>query len=352
LKEEFMTAAADPQSHYHVQLNRRFKFLEDWRSRRRELAKGDQLRMAHSPTRNARIGILVGDAGGVPTKMIDTRVMEIDAGQKTSVHRHAHDMIVFVLDGRGVATIDGIRHEFDTRDALHTPSWSWHRFEALERPVRLLGISDAPLMAALGLNRIEDIGDDMPAGDRVRSGLPVNAKRPSNYERELADTDRAEELRRSGTKITRWKDVQLRRNPKGTHSTLMVDRSLGYFTSGLSMALFEMQPGKAQAKHRHPGEAVLYIVKGRGYSIIEGRRFEWQTGDAVIVNQYAWHQHFNLEPDQPAVVIRMHMWESIIEIMQAAMDPIPLYEDDPAMLDRKGAIWDQVTPELASHRDP
>jgi gentisate 1,2-dioxygenase len=327
LKEEFMTAAADPQSHYHVQLTRRFKFLEDWRSKRRELAKGDQLRMSHSPTRNARIGILVGDAGGVPTKMIDTRVMEIDPGQK-------------------------IRHEFDTRDALHTPSWSWHRFEALERPVRLLGISDAPLMAALGLNRIEDIGDEMPAGDRVRSGLVANAERPSNYERELADTDRAEELRRSGTKITRWKDVMLRRNPKGTHSTLMVDRSLGYFTSGLSMALFEMQPGKAQAKHRHPGEAVLYIVKGRGYSVIEGKRLEWQTGDAVIVHQYAWHQHFNLEAEQPTVVIRMHMWESIIEIMQAAMDPIPLYEDDPAMLEREGAVWDQVTPELAARSEP
>ena len=27
----------------------------------------------------------------------------------------------------------------------------------------------------------------------------------------------------------------------------------------------------------------------------------------------------------------MHMWESIIETMQAAMDPVPLYEDEPAV---------------------
>ena len=52
------------------------------------------------------------------------------------------------------------------------------------------------------------------------------------------------------------------------------------------------------------------------------------------MHQYVWHQHFNGSPDRPATVIRMHMWESVIEMMQAAMDPVPLYEDEPGLEER------------------
>ena len=38
--------------------------------------------------------------------------------------------------------------------------------------------------------------------------------------------------------------------------------------------------------------------------------------------------------ERPAAVIRMHMWESVIEMMQAAMDPVPLYEDEPGLEER------------------
>jgi len=106
------------------------------------------------------------------------------------------------------------------------------------------------------------------------------------------------------------------------------------------MAMFQIPPGKAQARHRHPGEAILYIVQGRGYSVIDERRYEWEAGDAVLVHHYCWHQHFNADSERPAIVIRMHMWESIIQIMQAAMDPVPLYEDDPSMHADEG-VWDQ-----------
>jgi gentisate 1,2-dioxygenase len=57
----------------------------------------------------------------------------------------------------------------------------------------------------------------------------------------------------------------------------------------------------------------------------------WTSGDAPIVNRYVWHQHFNDSNERPATVIRMHMWESVIQMMQACMDPVPLYEDEPAL---------------------
>ncbi len=351
-----MTQAPDRQSHYYLQLNRRFKFLEEWRKIRRELAKGSKVRMVHSPVRRAKLGMLVGRPDGIPTRMIDARLMEIPPGGATSTHRHLHDAMIFVLDGRGASTIDGARLEWARWDALHTPSWTWHRHENLdsEAPARLLAITDAPLLAALRLNKIEEIGDADPPDEPRPPALPVEvvpSAGGSFYERELALADESETEREAATKLTRFADLTLRVSPRGTRTALLVDGSLGHKTSGLSMAMFQIPPGKGQAKHRHPGEAILYIVDGRGYSVIEDQRHDWETGDAVLVHQYCWHQHFNADPDHPAVVIRMHMWESIIEMMQAAMDPIPLYEDDPAM-HRQGATWDQPTPEAASPSAP
>lgn len=331
----------DPQNHYYLQLQRRFKFLEEWRARRRELARGADLVLRPSPARNARVGVLVGDAAGVPTRMIDARVMELDPGRRTSTHRHTHDAVVFVLQGRGTTVIDGRSMEWEPWDVLHTPAWSWHSHTAAE-PARLLAITDAPLLRALHLERIEDMGMTNHRFDRILAGAPE--AQGSVYEEDLRVSEWAEEERSGSRKITRWRDVTLRLSPKGTRTALLVDRSLGFDTSGISLALFEIPPGKAQSRHRHPGEAILYIVSGRGYSIIEDQRYDWVAGDAVLVHQYAWHQHFNADAERPATVIRLHMWESMIEIMQAAMDPVPLYEDDPALGRREG-IWDQATPE-------
>jgi gentisate 1,2-dioxygenase len=337
-----MTDRPDPQNHYYLQLRRRFRFLDEWRARRRELARGADLILHPSPVRNARVGVLVGEEAGVPTRMIDARVLELDPGRPTSTHRHTHDAVLFVLQGRGETTVDGERLEWEPWDVLHTPAWSWHAHRAVE-PARLLAVTDAPLLRALHLERVEDAGPVERRFEPLGAGPARIGDSP--YEEELRASARAEEARAGARKITRWREVTLRQSPKGTRTALLVDRSLGFDTSGISLALFEIPPGKAQSRHRHPGEAILYVVRGHGYSVIDGRRHDWQAGDAVLVHQYVWHQHFNLDPERPATVIRLHMWESVIEIMQAAMDPIPLYEDDPALA-REDRVWDQTTPEV------
>ncbi len=330
-----MKPTPDRESHYYLQLDRRLRFLEEWRKVRRELAKGSALRLQESPVRRARLGMLVGSAGGVPTRMIDARVVEIGPGQTTSTHRHMHDTVVFVLEGQGRSTIDGQRVEWSAWDALHTPARAWHRHtnSDQQRPARLLAVTDAPLIEALGLQHLQDVGDAEPPAEQGPAGSR-DAPSPggeSFYEQELMRSAQARAERAGARRITRFKDVTFRVSPRGTRTSLLVDGSLGFRTSGLSMAMFQIPPGKAQSRHRHPGEAILYVVQGHGYTMIDDRRQDWESGDALLVNRYCWHQHFNGDPERPAIVIRMHMWESMIEIMQAAMDPVPLYEDDPGV---------------------
>jgi hypothetical protein len=57
-------------------------------------------------------------------------------------------------------------------------------------------------------------------------------------------------------------------------------------------------------KHRHQGGLVIYVIAGRGYSIIEGERIEWEKGDLLLLPMRLGgieHQHFNLQPGTPAV---------------------------------------------------
>jgi gentisate 1,2-dioxygenase len=160
------------------------------------------------------------------------------------------------------------------------------------------------------------------------------------YDREVAAAAAAWAARRNARRHTSFRALTLRTSPRGSRTALLVDRSLGYRTTGISIAMFQIPPGGKQANHRHPGEALLYIVEGEGHSVIDGVKYPWSAGDGAIVNQYVWHQHFNSSPDQTATVIRMHMWESIIETMQAAMDPIVLYEDEPGLEERMQRLVD------------
>jgi quercetin dioxygenase-like cupin family protein len=88
------------------------------------------------------------------------------------------------------------------------------------------------------------------------------------------------------------------RNNKGRWFELAENRVL-------SAHLAELPPGGNSVRHRHTTEAYLYIVLGHGYSIInyEGQpeqRVEWSEGTLFSPPVWAWHQHFNTDPDQPA----------------------------------------------------
>jgi gentisate 1,2-dioxygenase len=69
--------------------------------------------------------------------------------------------------------------------------------------------------------------------------------------------------------------------------------------------LAEIPPGGHTTRHRHTTEAYIYIVKGHGYSIVnyEGEpeeRVDWSEGTLFSPPVWAWHQHFNEDPAEPA----------------------------------------------------
>ncbi|MEE8473461.1 MAG: cupin domain-containing protein [Dehalococcoidia bacterium] len=85
---------------------------------------------------------------------------------------------------------------------------------------------------------------------------------------------------------------------------------------------------KQGGQHRHQGGLGLFVLEGRGYSVVDGTRFDWEEGDLIILPvkpEGCVHQHFNLDPEKPAswlALIFTPFWEAIgNEMEQKAFAP-------------------------------
>jgi quercetin dioxygenase-like cupin family protein len=99
----------------------------------------------------------------------------------------------------------------------------------------------------------------------------------------------ADDLRKMELPARPW------RNNRGHYFDLADYEVLGAHIS-------ELMPGRQSVRHRHTTEAYLYVVKGRGYSLVNFddepvEVVEWSEGTLFAPPRWAWHQHFNLDQD-------------------------------------------------------
>ncbi len=73
-----------------------------------------------------------------------------------------------------------------------------------------------------------------------------------------------------------------------------------FLTQSIQVHLVDLMPGGCNAGHAHQNEALYYVIEGRGHEIHDGQRYNWESGDAVVVHSDSVHQHFNDDPDRPA----------------------------------------------------
>ncbi len=321
-------------AHYHVQKQRRAEFLDAWRANHRTVVALADVQM-HETSRRMRRGVYTGADGGRPTRSMDATAHEIDPGTVSTVHRHSWDAMLFCVAGQAWTEIDGERIDWGPGDSLHLPAWSWHRHgNESGAMARFLSFSSEPMLETMGLAIQEDGGDADPATlpPRPPFTAPIEGDDPyAARVRRLAADQRA---RRGGRLHTSWDSLEMLPTPRGTRTTFLLDRAIGYQASGITMAMFEIGPGRGQSMHRHPGEAWLYVVDGHGHSYLGpepegGQTYPWKKGDIIVVDHFLWHQHVNDDPERTARVVRIHMFDSLLETMRALCDPLVLFEEPP-----------------------
>ena len=348
------TKTTTKTSHYEVQKSRRAKFLEDWRANQRTVIRAEDV-VLQPTARGMRTGVYMGVDGDNPTRSMDALVHEVDQGVVTTIHRHSWDAMVFGVGGEGWIEIEGQRVKVAAGDSAHLPPWAWHRSgNDLAETFRYMTFSSEPLLATMGLSILEDRGhepfDSLPG----RPGFtPPDLPGDDPYARRVRRLGTEQQARRSGRLQTDWDELEMLNTPRGTRTSFLLDRAIGYQASGITMAMFEIGQGRQQSMHRHPGEAWLYVLDGEGHSYLGaepegGTDYPWKKGDLIVVDHYLWHQHFNDSLVNTARVVRVHMFDSLLETMRALMDPMVLFEEPPdAIRDAQaGDVTTVVWPEL------
>ena len=319
-------------THWHTQWRRRDAFLEDWQENFRTVIRRADV-VLRPTARGMRTGVQMGLDGANPTRQLDALIHEVDPGTVTTIHRHSWDAIMMPEAGNGWIEIDGRRIDYKPWDGIVIPAWSWHRSGNDGDTVsRYVTWSSEPLLESMNLAVIEDAGH---APFETLAPLtaplePLDGDDP--YAIRVNRLSASEARRRSQRLHVDYDEAELRVNPKGTRSKFLHDESIGNVTSGLTSAMLQFAPGYHQSMHRHPGEAWLYVIEGHGHSYIGheetgGETFDWGPGDLVVVDHWLWHQHFNDDPVQPARIVRVHLFATLLETMRAAVYPLNLFEE-------------------------
>jgi gentisate 1,2-dioxygenase len=321
-------------AHYYVQKQRRAEFIDSWRENHRTVVALEDVQMQDT-SRRMRRGVYVGADGGRPTRAMDATAHEIDPGTVSTVHRHSWDAMMFCVAGQAWTEIDGERIHWGPGDSLHLPAWSWHRHgNEGGGMARFVSFSSEPMLETMGMAIVEEGGDAKPGTLPPRPPFAAAAEGDDPYSARLRRLAADQQARRNGRLHTSWDSLEMLPTPRGTRTTFLLDRAIGYQASGITMAMFEIGPGRGQSMHRHPGEAWLYVVEGHGHSYLGaepegGATYPWKKGDIIAVDHFLWHQHINDDPEKTARVVRVHMFDSLLETMRALCDPLVLFEEPP-----------------------
>lgn len=123
----------------------------------------------------------------------------------------------------------------------------------------------------------------------------------SEYDRTIQLAEESERRAQSGAVVMHTKDLKLEHlKSRGRKRAYISEpQILGSMVQTMALFIAEIDPGSQTGRHRHFNEAMIYILEGKGHSLIDGKRYDWGQGDVVSVPLYSWHQHVNDDPERP-----------------------------------------------------
>lgn len=72
--------------------------------------------------------------------------------------------------------------------------------------------------------------------------------------------------------------------------------------STLNIFVQEIPPGSRSGRMQYPGNMVMFIMEGEGYTVIDGQKHHWAKGDVVqipVKPNGVVYQHFNASDEHP-----------------------------------------------------
>ena len=225
----------------------------------------------------------------------------MNPGEIAHSHRHSASAIRFIMEGTGAYTVvDGHKMTLGANDFVLTPNGTWHEHAVAPEgsPCIWQDGLDIPFVNAMEANFFEvhpELSQAVtyPVDDMTKTwGNPGLTPGGGNWTKgyspmlkyEWLPTYEALNQYASCSDGSPFDGVLMEYVNPATNGPVMR-------TLGASMQL--LRPGEHTQAHRHTGSFLYHVAKGRGHSIINGQRYDWQERDIFCVPSWAWHEHVN-----------------------------------------------------------
>ncbi|MBF8264568.1 MAG: cupin [Dehalococcoidia bacterium] len=169
----------------------------------------------------------------------------------------------------------------ETRQITDSPDWKGERTEELYRP-------DDFVPQSAHLNGYEIDVDSSP------QTLLDDLFLQRNRWRQMMDKARW---------IVKAKDQTLETNRMGIYRWFVHPSFTDLACRQILFWTHDIPPGSRSGTQKHQGGRIHFVVEGRGYSLIDGKRYDWERHDLFMLPIKAGGvvvQHWNADPEKPA----------------------------------------------------
>ena len=235
-------------------------------------------------------------------------------GESTSAHRHKASALRFIMEGEGGYTVvDGNKIKFDVNDFVITPNSTWHEHGCEEGGKTCIwqdGL-DIPLVNAMEANDYAVFDGKQPVISPINH-LPMTFGSAAG----LLPADQNWDKPYSPILKYAWNDVYpalqtaAEVNEGSPYDGIIMHytnpKTGGHVMQTMGASMQMLRPGQHTKAHQHTGSFVYQCAKGKGYTIINGKRFDWKQRDIFCVPSWAMHEHVNLSETEDACLFSFH----------------------------------------------
>ena len=295
-------------------------------------------------------GTLLGLRGG--EQSMDAYVLDIPPTKNTEAEKYMFEEEYVVLSGRGATTIwleGGEKQTFEWQEgSVFSPpmnSWRQHFNGSPDQPVRLLVVTNAPVMFNLFRSEEFIFNCDHAFTDRFSGeedyfsgkgeALP-NLVWRSNFIPDVTSFTLKDYAWRGGGSDSKAVMFEMANNTIQSHCA-------------------EFPVGTYKKAHRHGPGAHILVLSGKGFSLLwEGdepkEKIDWGPGSLFAPPDMWFHQHFN-SGTEPSRYFAVHYgaWRVIVDYFGLADTSTKLGGDQIDYVDEDADVMETFEAELAKN---
>lgn len=241
------------------------------------------------------------------SQSLQSHLVVVEPGGRNEGHGHQNEALFYILEGRGYELHDGLRYDWEAGDVVvvHNDSVHWHNNLNTDKPAVAIVIKAKAQWLFLGMGFQARLGWKPPQDDQYGPREEwIVARQPGDA---------------ALKKVLKPTDTPWQLSPQG-NIRLLSDETVPLRNRSVDAYQQEIPGGSHSGQHWHMADELLYVLKGQGYDLHwdveveiddkyyarvakEPTRHEWAEGDMVWIPQNTVHQHFNGDPNNPAVFI-------------------------------------------------